>query len=74
MTAANDRSPESRAELYAAIERAAAKFPDLRVGQIISNAIARDDDTTCDPFHYEDRKLTARINAWIDRTGGCAGD
>ena len=45
------RDPNRIPEVLARIERVWRRFPDLRLGQLISNAVY------CDPFHIEDERL-----------------
>lgn len=56
-----DRSVNSRKQLYAAIERAMAKFPDLRVGQLLCNAFAQPEPQV---YYVEDVDLAAKIDLY----------
>lgn len=57
----NERTQESRSRLYAAIERAAAAFPNSRVAQILVNAAS-----AVDIYHFEDDELTKFVNSYVD--------
>jgi len=57
-----ERTVNSRARLYEAIERAANAFRDVRVGQILVNAAP-----TADIYNFEDDELTKFINDYVDQ-------
>jgi hypothetical protein len=54
------RSPESRAAVYAAIEDYCRRFPDMRLGQVIGNALGHA-GLNGDPYYVEDDDLGAMI-------------
>ena len=56
-----ERNENSRARLYAAIERAAAAFPNSRVAQILVNAAS-----AVDIYHFEDDELAKFVNSYVD--------
>lgn len=58
-----ERSANSRARLYDAIERAARAFPDSRVAQILVNAAPMPDI-----FHFEDDQLAQFIHKYVDQS------
>jgi hypothetical protein len=58
------RSEASRARLYTAIERAMRVLPDMRVGQLIENAMA---DENVDNFYVEDEALAHYVDSYASR-------
>lgn len=43
------------------------KYPDMRLGQLIANAVGRIAGT-CDPFYFEDADLIAAIQKFAEET------
>jgi hypothetical protein len=60
-----DRSLDSVERLFAAIRATHAVNPDLRVGQIIANAIRNEGVWNCDPFHWENASLTDSLDKML---------
>lgn len=57
-----ERSANSRAKVYEAIERAMAKYPDMRVGQLLVNAFP----VVPDIFYVEDELVAKKIDAYVE--------
>lgn len=58
-----DHSAESRALVYAAIERAMTKFPDLRIGQLFENA---ESGAVANLFYIENAELAKAIDQYVE--------
>lgn len=64
---APDRSIESMERLFAALRTYHALCPDLRVGQMIGNAMAGRGRTHFDPYLLENDWLTKAVEAEVVR-------